>query len=362
MIMKGRSPTMRHVSRTHRVAKGWLFDTINLDPKIQVKYVDTTIQLADILTKWNVEHLVFFNVFLPPSCPFSLWSDQEAARHRVAVSRRQSLPRTKMTRAPCRRRTGEAQLRAEKFVDLITTDHKVLNEDCESRNNHRHAVVVQDLATQWNQSYPWRKNLLKETEKSVKKFLGLSQKPKVIYTDNSWEFGKSCEDLSWTHRTSTLHQSETIGFAERAVRRVKEGTSAVLQSGSGEKWWTDSMECYCYLRIVQDLMAELEKLHMKDDSENHSRDRSFHLQQLSNIIRFHQEFNPDFTNLARKFLPGINLGYASVAGECGKEIFWLQICKIWKTWSVRNPSSKNQCKRSVDDTKVWIFNIPSSRW
>ena len=33
MIVKGRSPTMRHVSRTHRVALDWLFDRINLDPK-----------------------------------------------------------------------------------------------------------------------------------------------------------------------------------------------------------------------------------------------------------------------------------------------------------------------------------------
>ena len=33
MIIKGRSPTMRHVSRTHRVALEWLFDRINLDPK-----------------------------------------------------------------------------------------------------------------------------------------------------------------------------------------------------------------------------------------------------------------------------------------------------------------------------------------
>ena len=51
MIMKGRSPTMRHVSRTHRVALDWLFDRINLDPKIQIKYIDTKNQLTDILTK-----------------------------------------------------------------------------------------------------------------------------------------------------------------------------------------------------------------------------------------------------------------------------------------------------------------------
>ena len=47
MIMKGRSPTMRHVSRTHRVALDWLFDRIKLDPKIQIKIRHKN-QLADI--------------------------------------------------------------------------------------------------------------------------------------------------------------------------------------------------------------------------------------------------------------------------------------------------------------------------
>ena len=43
--------------------------------------------------------------------------------------------RTTITRAPCRRRTGGAVPRAEHFGDLITADHKVLSEGCESRNN-----------------------------------------------------------------------------------------------------------------------------------------------------------------------------------------------------------------------------------
>ena len=59
---------------------------------------------------------------------------------------------TKMTRAPCRRRIGGAVLRAENFGDLITADHKVLSEGCESRNNHRYAIVVQELATRWMQN------------------------------------------------------------------------------------------------------------------------------------------------------------------------------------------------------------------
>ena len=53
MILKGRSLTMRHVSRTHRVALDWLFDGINLDPKIHIKHIDTKNQLAGILTKGN---------------------------------------------------------------------------------------------------------------------------------------------------------------------------------------------------------------------------------------------------------------------------------------------------------------------
>ena len=166
--------------------------------------------------------------------------------------------RTKMTRAPCRRRTGEALPRAEKFGDLITADRKVFEEDGELRNNHQYAVGVQDLATQWIQSSPCKTKTSQETQKSLRKFLEPSQKKtKVIYTNNSWEFGKSCEDLSWNHRASTLHRSETNGVAERAIRREKEGASAVLlQSGLDEKWWVDFMECHCYLRNVQDLLAE----------------------------------------------------------------------------------------------------------
>ena len=97
--------------------------------------------------------------------------------------------RTKITRAPCRRRNGEAVPRAEKFGDLITADHKVLSDNCESRNNHRYAVVVQDLATQWIQAYPCKTKTSQETQRSLQKFLEPNRKPKVIYTDNSLEFG-----------------------------------------------------------------------------------------------------------------------------------------------------------------------------
>ena len=130
--------------------------------------------------------------------------------------------RTKITRAPCRRRNGGAVPRADKFGDLITADHKVLGDNCESRNNHRYAVMVQDLATQWIQAYPCKTKTSQETpEKLAKSSWSPIGILKDIYTDNSMEFGKACEDLSWNHYTSTPHRSETHGLAEKSSAQSK---------------------------------------------------------------------------------------------------------------------------------------------
>ena len=68
------------------------------------------------------------------------------------------------------------------------------------------------------------------------------------------------------------------------VRRVKEGTSAVLlQSGLNESWWADSMECYTYLRNITDLLSD-GKTPMKDVLGNHLRDLLFHLVHWLSII------------------------------------------------------------------------------
>ena len=98
MIIKGRSPTMRHVSRTHRVALDWLFDRINLDPKIQIKYIDTKNQLADILTKGNLSldewnHLLnLFNIshFNSTACTAAVAkrSQQDSGEERVTAKSR----------------------------------------------------------------------------------------------------------------------------------------------------------------------------------------------------------------------------------------------------------------------------------
>ena len=93
MIIKGRNPTLRHVSRTHRVALDWLFDRINLDPKIQIKFIHTKEtnrrhvnqkETSHVMSGTDlrlVEHYEFLDVSLQPflfqresrvSCPEKL--------------------------------------------------------------------------------------------------------------------------------------------------------------------------------------------------------------------------------------------------------------------------------------------------
>ena len=89
---------MRHVSRTHRVALDWLFDRINLDSKIQIKYIDTKNQLADILTKGNFKrdewnhllNLLNISLFRSTDCIAAMAkrAQQESGEERVTSKSR----------------------------------------------------------------------------------------------------------------------------------------------------------------------------------------------------------------------------------------------------------------------------------
>ena len=163
-----------------------------------------------------------------------------------------------------------------------------------------------------------KKKTSQETQRSLQKFLEPDRKPKVIYADNSLEFGKACEDLSWSHCTSTPHRSETNGVAERAVRRVKEGTSAVLlQSGLNESWWAGSKECYTYLRNVTDLFSD----------GNTPYERRFRqpfkgpIIPFGSLVEYHAKTAKDQSRIhqfGKTVLPGLFFGYALYAGGTWK--------------------------------------------
>ena len=86
------------------------------------------------------------------------------------------------------------------------------------------------------------------------------------------------------------------------MRRVKEGTSAVLlQSGLNESWWADSMECYTYLRNVTDLFSDGKTPYERRFGQPFK----YHPVTAKDQSRIHQ--------FGKKVLPGLFLGYALYA-------------------------------------------------
>ena len=313
---------------------------------------------------------VFQNTEMLPVLLMKYVQSREQKQYRVStvfILTSQKIESSKYDCEP-RKTLAHPYLDPKFFGDLITTDHNFLSEESESRNNHRYAVVVQDLATQWIQSYSCKTKTFQETQKSLQKFLepnrkpeviytdGFSmdsfpsvqnqdlsgntkklggRKPKVIYADNSLELDKACEDLFWNHCTSTPHRSETNGIAARAIRRVKEGTSVVLlQSGLDESWWADSLKCYCYLRNIQDLLSDGKTPHERRFGEPFKGPMS----PLGSLVEYYPIAAKDQSGIhqfGKKVLPGLFLGYALNAGEFGRVTYWLQTLRSWRRWTHR---------------------------
>ena len=80
--------------------------------------------------------------------------------------------------------------------------------------------------------------------------------PSEVYSDNANEFKAAFRGLHWLADTCAPHKKATNGIAERAIRRVREGTGASLvQAGMDPIWWGgEACQCYCFLRMTRDLL------------------------------------------------------------------------------------------------------------
>ena len=178
--------------------------------------------------------------------------------------------------------------------------------------------------------------------------------------DTSLEFGGACEDLSWNHCTSTPQRSETNVIAGRAVRRVKEGTSAVLlQSGPNESWWADSMECYTYLQNVTDLLSD----------EKTPYERRFGQPFKGPIIPFGSlvEYYPitaedqsRIHQFGKKVLPGFFLGYALYAGGTWKGDVLIADLEELETMDASEIYSKRLSAKEVIFPKTRKIHFPAA--
>ena len=92
-------------------------------------------------------------------------------------------------------------------------------------------------------------------QKALKRFLG-TQIPDRVYADGAGENRKAVEGLGIPFDSSTPCRSQSNGVAERAVRKVEEGTACVLaQSGFDMSWWPEASRCYCFLHCVSTIQS-----------------------------------------------------------------------------------------------------------
>ena len=98
------------------------------------------------------------------------------------------------------------------------------------------------------------------------------------------------------------------------MRRVKEGTSAVLlQSGLNESWWADSMECYTCLRNVTDLLSDGKTPYER----RFGQPCKGPIIPFGSLVEYHPTTAKDQSRIhqfGKKVLLGLFLGYALYAG------------------------------------------------
>ena len=102
------------------------------------------------------------------------------------------------------------------------------------------------------------------------------------------------------------------------MRRVKEGTSAVLlQSGLNESWWADSMECFTYLRNNHDLLSNGKTPYER----RFGKPLKGPIIPFGSLVGYYSISAKDQSRIhqfGKKVLPGSFLGYALYAGGTWK--------------------------------------------
>ncbi len=169
--------------------------------------------------------------------------------------------RSKIQRTPHRRTSAEVKQEKQskavkRFGELITAGHIILGSAAEfSRHGDTVSLVVQDFWTQWIASYPDAVKSAAATKQAMNLFTTPTDKVLRLYSDNSLEI--AALELGWRHDSCTPNRPQSNGSAERAVRRVLDGTRTILyRSGLPHSWWAEATQGCCYLRNITDVVRD----------------------------------------------------------------------------------------------------------
>ena len=158
--------------------------------------------------------------------------------------------------------------------DLITADRKVLSEGCESRNNHRYAVVVQDLATSMDPGTSVQKqNFTRNPREACKSSWNPRGNQKSFTLTIPWNLASLLKNYTGIingpiipyssmveyHPISAKDQSRLHKFGAKVLPGFFPRLCIVRGGGGGGIWKGDIM------------VADIDELEQMDASELHAR-------------------------------------------------------------------------------------------
>ena len=118
------------------------------------------------------------------------------------------------------------------------------------------------------------------------------------------------------------------------------------------------MECYTYLRNIQDLLSDWKTPYERRFGATISKDRSFRLVHWLSITLFLRRTSQESIKLERKSYLDCSLDTLSTRGEFGRVTSWLQTLRSWKRWTHRKSTQKRLNAKEVIFPKQGEFIFP----
>ena len=264
MIIKGRSPTMRHVSRTHRVALDWLFDRIDLDPKIQIKYI--------------CHHLLcLFNISLLSStvCSETMAKrlQQDSGEDRVTAKSRPMMSFIARVPSNVSSSTSVSSAIAEKEDRLV---RPVVGSDQKTASDYYHEQFIESFSSasyaKWDDNHAWSSQAWKTDTDGCER----SERPDVT----SWRATRKSQ-LGFSQE-ETQHDGTTQSVVSEVIPRERSGRPDVEPQrearpqqfviGNDEAELELSVESRSFVNWVNDQVRKRQKRisNVTGDGEEHS--------------------------------------------------------------------------------------------
>ena len=267
--------------------------------------------------------------------------------------------RTKITRAPCRRRNGGAVPRAENFGDLITADDKVLSENWISKQSSicsRGAGLCHSMEP----VVSVQNNNFTGNPEKLAKVLGARQE---TWSHLHLQFFGIWQSL-WRSLLESLHVSAT------QIRNKWDCWKSSAQSKGRHLW------CIVAIRSEWKLVGRFHgMLHLsarrhrsivwwRDVLGNHLKDRLFKLVHWLSITSELRRTSQESINLERKSYLDCSSDTHCTRGEFGRVTYRSQTLRSRKRWTHRKSTQKRLNAKEVIFPKEkgnFIFPVADGR-